>query len=163
MKKFKYGFLMEWFYKFANIPVSLLLAIHFFYILLSVSEKNYLIFPLLIYIIIFYLINRHYYKSYKLFPYVIEIDNEKMICKDFVLRKNEEIKHADIMKIEGSIFTGNPAKPLYITTKDEIRIGIYSSIRDYDKLLTIILSNVNKELYEDLIERVKNPKSKKKK
>lgn len=164
MKKFNYGFIMEMFYKFGNIPVTLLLVIHFFYILIGLNQKTYLIFPILIYVILVYLINRQYFKVYKVFPFSIEVDNEKMICKDFLLRKDVEIKLENISKIEGSIFGGNPVKPLYIfDEKNNVKIGIYSSMKNFDKLLTIVLSNVNKNLYEELIQKVKMPKGKKKK
>ena len=164
MKTFKYGIIMEFFYKFGNIPVSLLLIIHFFYILLGFTQNTYMIFPIIIYLIILYLINRQYFKVYKVFPFRIEINNEKMICKDFLIGKDKEIVLGKISKIEGSIFGGNAVKPLYIFDESgENKIGIYLSMKEFDKLLTIILSNVKKDLYEDLVQKVKMPKGKNKK
>ncbi|MFA8342106.1 MAG: hypothetical protein ACEPO8_03955 [Rhodothermaceae bacterium] len=151
-------------YKYGNFPVTLLLVIHAVYILLGIAQNTFMIFPLLIYIILLYLVNRHYLKTYKMFPFTIDIDNEKMICSDFMMGEKVEIMLSKISKIEGSIFGGNPVKPLYVFDEENgTKIGIYSSMKDFDKLLTIILSNVKKELYEELVEKVKAPKAKRKK
>lgn len=164
MKTFKYGFIMGMLYKYGNFPVTLLLVVHSVYILFGLGQNTYLLFPLLIYIILLYLVNRHYLKVYKTFPFKIDIDNEKIFCSDFMRGSDVEINIADITKIEGSIFGGNTTKPLYIIDENkDIKIGIYSSMKDFNKLLTIVLSNVKKELYEDLIEKVKMPKAKNKK
>lgn len=164
MKKFNYGLLMGLIYRYGNFPVTLLLVIHSVYILLSIAQNTFMIFPLLIYIILLYLVNRHYLRIYKLFPFTIEADNEKMVCTNFMKHSDVEIKMENISKIEGSIFGGNPVKPLYIYDEEnQIKIGIYSSMKDFDKLLTIILSNVKKELYEELVQKVKIGSSKDKK
>lgn len=105
---------------------------------------------------------------YKTFPFNIKIDNEKMICTDFVINnRNVEITLADITEIKGGIFSGRSYMPLYITTEKE-KIGISPHLKDYNKLLTIILTNIKKELYESLLESIKkiafdsSPKKKKK-
>jgi len=153
---------MRLLYKYGNFPVTLLLVIHAVYIILGITQNTFMIFPLLIYVILLYLVNRHYLKIYKQFPFIIDIDNEKIICSDFMIGNQIEIKHGNISNIEGSIFGGNPVKPLYVYDKENnTKIGIYSSMKDFDKLLTIILSNVKKELYEELVEKVNLPKGKK--
>lgn len=106
---------------------------------------------------------------YKSFPFKISIDNEKMICSDFVIgNKNIEIEHLAIKDIQGGIFSGRAYMPLYIIT-DNNKIGISPHLKDYNKLLTIILTNISKELYENLLDSIKKiahdntPKNKSKK
>lgn len=78
------------------------------------------------------------------------------------------IKHSEILEITGGIFSGRAYMPLYIIT-DNKRLGISPHIKDYNKLLTIILTNISKELYEKLLDSIKKiavdstPKSKSRK
>jgi hypothetical protein len=68
--------------------------------------------------------------------------------------RTERIKIIDIDKIEGGIFSGRNYAPLYIEWNGN-RIGISPHMKDFNKLLTIILSNIKKELYEELLESIK--------
>jgi hypothetical protein len=127
------------------------------------------IFPLIITLILLCVLNKFYIKIYKTFPFRIDIDNSKMICCDFVVNNRKvEIFHSDITEIKGGIFSGRVYMPLYITTVNTT-IGISPHIKDYNKLLTIILTNIPKELYTSLLDEIKKlaidntPKSSKKK
>ena len=96
-----------------------------------------------------------YFKIYKSFPFKIEADNEKLICSDFVLNNRTiEIEHSSIKTIKGGIFSGRNYSPLYITTNNE-SVGLSPHIKDFNKLLTIILTNIDKDLYEELLESIK--------
>ncbi|MCB9247108.1 MAG: hypothetical protein H6613_00440 [Ignavibacteriales bacterium] len=91
---------------------------------------------------------------YRSFPFRIDINNEEMLCSDFVFNNREiKIKHSEIENISGGIFSGRAYMPLYIKTKDTV-IGISPHIKDYNKLLTLILTNVPKELYESLLKSI---------
>ncbi|MBK7105765.1 MAG: hypothetical protein IPH62_10820 [Ignavibacteriae bacterium] len=104
---------------------------------------------------------------YKTFPFKIEINNEEMICSDFVLNNRKvTIKHSDIMDITGGIFSGRTYKPLQVIT-NETKIGISPHLKNYNELLKIILTNVTKKLYLKLLDDIKSsainsPKQKKK-
>ena len=97
--------------------------------------------------------NRFYFRSYKLFPYKIEINNEKMICSDFFKKSIiYDISLSDIDLIEGGSLSGTPAKPIYIHTEsDDLLIGISPHMKDQNKLVTIILSNVKQSVYDDVL------------
>ena len=97
--------------------------------------------------------NRYYFRSYKLFPYKIEINNEKMICSDYFSKsKVQEFYLDDIDLIEGGSLSGTPAKPFYIHTKtNDLIVGISSHMKDHNKLITIILSNVQQEVYDNVL------------
>lgn len=169
MQLFKYSFIVKIIYRYANIPVSLIL---FFYLLASgfgITTDWKFIFPLVITIILIYVLNKFYIKIYKTFPFKIEIDNSKMICSDFIIKnRNLEILHSDINEIKGGIFSGRVYMPLYIRT-DKATVGISPHIKDYNKLLTLILTNIPKDLYTSLLEEIKKiaidntPKANKKK
>lgn len=156
MSVFKYGIFGRLIYRYANIFITIILLLHLVMLLLSIQNEWKFIFPILIYIILIYIINRHYFKVYKLFPFKISIDNEKIICTDFVLNNATEIKISEIERIEGSIFSGTPTKPVYIYGSDEKkRIGIYPTLPGFDKFLTVLLSNVKTDLYQNLVNKVK--------
>lgn len=169
MKSFKYNFLAKIIYRYANIPANLILLFYLLASVLAISQDWKFIFPLIINIILLYVLNRFYIKIYKSFPFQIDINNEKMICTDFVINnRNVEVVHSEIKEIKGGIFTGRSYSPLYVSTEKET-IGISPHIKDYNKLLTIILTNIPKELYESLLESIKKiaydntPKGKKQK
>ena len=155
MKTFKYGFLAKMIYRYSIIPANLILLFYLFASAIGMSTDWKFIFPLLINIILLYVLNRFYYKIYKSFPFKVEADNEKMICSDFVLNKRTvEIIHSNIRTIKGGIFSGRNYSPLYISTEKE-SIGLSPHIKDFNKLLTIILTNIDKNLYEELLESIK--------
>ena len=97
--------------------------------------------------------NRCFFRSYKLFPFKIEINNEKMICSDYFNKsKEQEIYLNDIDLIEGGSLSGTPAKPIYLHTKtDDLIVGISPHMKDHNKLVTIILSNVKQEVYDNVL------------
>jgi hypothetical protein len=154
MKKFKYSFFPKLIYRYANIPASFILLFYLIASVLGMLTNWKFIFPLIITVIMLYVLNRFYFRMYKSFPFKIEIDNEKMICYDFVLNDRKvEIYHSDIKEITGGIFSGRAYMPLYIKT-DEVKLGISPHIKDYNKLLTIILTNITKDLYTFLLEKI---------
>lgn len=169
MKIFKYNFFARLIYRYANIPASLILLFYLLISTIGVMQDWKFIFPLLINIILLYVLNRFYFRMYKSFPFHIKANNEKIICTDFLMNNREvTIKHSEILEITGGIFSGRAYMPLYIIT-DNKRLGISPHIKDYNKLLTIILTNISKELYEKLLDSIKKiavdstPKSKSRK
>ena len=157
MKEFTYPLFAKILYRYANIPVSVLLLFYVFISLIGIRESWYSIIPLVINITLLYVLNMYYYKMYKTFPHKLNIDNEKIICSDFMNKdKIVEIKLSDISKITGGLFSGTPIKPVYIfSNKNETTIGFNQHLKDYNKFLTIILSNINQELYNELLEKIK--------
>lgn len=80
-----------------------------------------------------------------------------MICSDYFKKsKRIEIKLSDIDEIEGGVLSGTPAKSIYIHDgKNDILVGISPNLRNSSKLITIILSNVNKSLYDYILLQMK--------
>jgi hypothetical protein len=124
-------------------------------------EVWYSVFPVIINGAVIYLLNRFYFRSYKTFPFAIDLDNEKMICYDFMRRKKKvELKLIDIDSISGGIFSKRSTKPIIMeSSKNNISIGIHPHIRNFNKLLTIILSNIDQDLYDKLLQRIQTDRN----
>ncbi len=152
-----YPLLARFIYRWANIPVSLILGFYLIVYILAAFYQWYYIFAILFEAAILFFLNRHYIKGYKLFPYKISIDNEKMVCEDYLLSsKKITIYYKNITEIKGSIFSGNKSRPLYIyDAVNDQTIAIRIHLKGYNQVVTKVLSNVNKELYESLLERMK--------
>lgn len=156
MKKFTYSLFAKLIYMYANIPATLLLAFYLVFSLVMIQQHWFYILSAIIHAVLLFILNRFYIRSYKLFPYTILIDNEKMICKNYFLsRKEVVVKHSDIDKIEGGIFSGNSARPLYIHDgKNDVTIGIRQHLTGFNTVVTIILSNIKQELYKELLGKI---------
>ncbi len=158
MKEFRYSFFAKLIYRYANIPITILLL---FYFLVSLSysiEKWYFIFPAFINAAIIFSLNRFYFKMYRTYPFKIQANNEKLVCSDFTFTKKEiVIDFKDVERVKGGIFSGNNLKPIEIYDgKQKVQIGFNQHLKDFNKLLTIILSNVNRKLYDELLQKVKD-------
>jgi len=157
MKEFTYSFLAKIIYRYANIPVSFLLIFYVFISLIGMRENWLYVFPAFINLIMLYAINRYYFRMYKQFPYKIKIDNEKIICSDFMNRSRVvEINLIEVDQIKGGIFSGSPVRPIYIHDgRNDITIAINQHLKDYNKFLTVVLSNIKQDLYNELLEKIK--------
>ncbi|MBN1300067.1 MAG: hypothetical protein JW995_02540 [Melioribacteraceae bacterium] len=157
MRRFNYSLFAKLFYRYANIPASILLIFYTIPSLAEIYQNRLYAIPVLINILIFVLLNRFYIKSYRTFPFSIEADNEKMICTDYFFSdKKIEVRYENIENITGGLFSGNTSRPLYIhySPTNEV-IGIHAHLKNYDKLVTIILSNVKQHLYNEILEKTK--------
>jgi len=81
-----------------------------------------------------------------------------MICSDYFLsNKVVEIKLSDITEVKGGIFSGHPSRPIYLfDEKRNIKLGINQHIKDSNKLVTTILQNINQNLYNELLDGMKD-------
>lgn len=154
MVTFKYSLLSKLVYRYANIPLTLFLLLYMISSFSFMLQKWYYIFPFLLNLIIIIALNIYYIRTYKLFPFKIDTDNQKMICSDYFNKsKYVEINLCDIDEIEGGVISGTPAKPTYIHDgKNEVVVGISPHLKDSNKLITIILSNVKQDLYDQVLD-----------
>lgn len=160
MRIFTYSIFTKFIYRYANIPVTIILGFYLLVSLLTLTESWFSVASTVIHAILIFIINRYYIRSYKYFPYKIEINHQKMICSDFTFSKKiVELELKNIDKISGGIFGRASTRPLYIfDSAADIKIGVHQHLKRFNELLTIILSNVRQELYNDLLEKVKNLK-----
>lgn len=158
MKSFKYSFPAKIILKYGYAPLSLVLIIYIIFSVAAVFQSWNYIFPLLINILFFYIVIRFYLKLKKYFPFKIEIDSEKLVFSDFLVKKEPVvIKFDEIEDITGGIFSGNAARPIYIISNNKnIQIGIYRHVKEFNELLKLILSNVKQDVYNSLLKKMED-------
>lgn len=163
MNEFVYPWYYKLFYRYGNIPLTLMLS--FYLIVLVEKLDTHLVYflPLVITLGLIYLLNRHFLVLYKILPYTIEADEEKIIAKNFFLSsRRETIKYTDISSLEGGLFDGRTRGVMRVWDgKSKVCIGFYSSLKDYNKLGTLILSKVDKNVYDTVLQKVAEQKKKK--
>ena len=98
-----------------------------------------------------------------MFPFEITINNEKIICTNFLFNKRKlELRIEDIDKLAGGIFSGYPTRPVYIhDSRQNITIGFYANVGRFPDLLKIILQNIREDLYKDLLGKISVLRNKK--
>ena len=157
MITYKYSFFTKLFYRYGNIPLSILLLIYLGSSIIGILTHWYFIFFAAINLAIIVWLNRYYLRTYKLFPFTISADNERLVCSDFFFTsKTVEIKFENIDKITGGIFSGYTTRPVYIHDEiQNITIGFYPSAEKFNELLLTIVKNINEGLYQQLIDKMK--------
>jgi len=159
---FTYPFLFRIIFRYGNIIITPLLLIYTIPFVNFLDEKIILAFPLVINLFIIYFLNRHYYNLYKILPYRIESDDEKIICSELFLSKKEVIiYYNDVESLSGGIFEDKLSGLMKVCDgKNDVCIGFYQRLNNSGKLATILLSKVNRDIYDNVLERIKSRKGK---
>ena len=160
---FTYPFLFRIIFKFGNIIITFLLIIYSIPLLVSLDQRKILVIPLLISLLVIYFLNRHYLTLYKILPYRIVVDEEKIICSEFFLSKKEIIiNYSDIDSLSGGLFENRMSGIMQVCdSKKDFCFGFYHRLRNSNKLVTIILSKVKRELYDEVLEKLMSKGKKK--
>lgn len=153
---FEYPFFFRLLFKFGNLFVTVILSVYLIVIIIKLDKEVVNIIPLLIILALIYVINRHYLILYKILPYKITADEEKIICQRFFLSKREfEIFYKDIETLTGGVFGGRTRGLMKVFDgKSKVTIGFYESIRNVRTLQTILLSRVNEDIYNAVVEKL---------
>lgn len=159
---FTYPFLFRIIFRYGNIIITPLLVLYTIPLVTFLDEKIILAFPLLVNLFLIYFLNRHYFNLYKILPYLIEADDEKITCSEFFLSKKEiVIYYNDVSSLSGGIFENKISGVMKVCDgKNNLCIGFYQRLNKSGKLATIILSKVNRELYDIVLEKIKSGKQK---
>jgi hypothetical protein len=157
---FTYPFFLKFIYRFGNIVVTLMLIAYLIPIILYIDQNIILLVPVLIALLAVYFLNKHFILLYKILPFTIEADNEKMICKNFIFSKKELIiYYKDIQSLTGGIFENKFSGLMKVCDgKNSVCIGFYQKLINSNRLVTLILSNVKRELYDEVIENLTKQK-----
>lgn len=109
-----------------------------------------------------YFLNKSYFEFYKIVPYKIEADEEKIICSEFLFRKKTvTIYYKDISTLSGGIFSGKYNGLMRVFDgKNKRYIGFFDRMIDSNKLITMILSKVDKKIYDEVIQKIQESKIK---
>lgn len=160
METYKYSFISKIIYRYGNIIASFMLLIHLVSSIYYIQEKIIFIIPTLINLALIFILNKYFIKTYKLFPFEINVVSNKLICKNFFMsKKNLEIEFKNIDRLSGGIFSGYPTRPIYIHDKEQnVTIGFYSHVGNFQKLLSQILQNIPEKLYNELMENIRRKK-----
>lgn len=156
MQTFTYPLLAKFIYRYANIPITIILI---FYLMVSISALSFSLMNLisvLINAVLVIVLNRYYFKSYRIFPYRIDLTNEALVCSDFTFsNKTVKMRFDDIENISGGIFSGVQTKPIKIYDGVNNRVIAFSAhIKGHNELLTAILSRIKKEKYEQVLGKI---------
>ncbi|HSW56240.1 MAG TPA: hypothetical protein VLH59_14235 [Ignavibacteriaceae bacterium] len=159
---FTYPFLFRIIFRYGNIIITPLLLLYTIPLVTFLDEKIILAFPLLVNLFLIYFLNRHYFNLYKILPYLIEADDEKITCSEFFLSKKEiVIYYNDVASLSGGIFENKISGLMKVCDgKNNVCIGFYQRLNNSSKLATILLSKVNRELYDIVLEKIKSGKQK---
>ncbi|OIP64150.1 MAG: hypothetical protein AUK34_00310 [Ignavibacteria bacterium CG2_30_36_16] len=163
LKTFRYSIFYRLVYKYANIPLTIFLALYLIYWGAAIDKHIIYLLPFLFTLLIVYFLNKHYLLLYKIMPFKIEADDEKLICsKFFMSKKVRTIYFNNIEKLEGGLFEGKPRGIMRLCDgQSKVWIGIYQNIINGRELGTLILSKVQAEVYNSVLEKInKQTKSK---
>ena len=156
MKTFEYSFLSKFIYRYGNIPINIVLLFYFIGAALSLNKHLMFLIPLAITLLLLFLLNRQYFKMYKFMPYKISVDNEKMICENFLFSaKKIEIKFKDITKLSGGIFDGRISGMHFVHDGiNNVKIGFFDKMQNARALQTHILHLVDRKVYDEVVEKM---------
>ena len=156
IKVFEYPLFFKLLFRFGNIPVTIILSIYLLPIIINFDKSLVYIIPLVIILALIYLINKHYFWLYQILPYKITANDEKIICEEFLfITKQVEVFYKDIESLSGGLFEGRLKGLMKVwDRKSKICIGFYDKIKGLKELQTILLSRVNKDVYDKVVERV---------
>lgn len=166
MQVYTYSWFWKLIYRYANIVVSVFLIFYLIPLAINLDKNLLLLLPFIISLFLLYFVNKSYFVFYKLVPYKINADDEKIVCSDFFFRKKTiTIYYKDIESLTGGIFEARYRGLMKVCDgKNKICIGFFDKMINSNKLITIILSKVDKKLYDNVIgklEEVKLRRSKK--
>lgn len=162
MQLFTYSIFWKIIYRYANVVISFLLILYIIPLLFNFDKNLIMLLPLVLSLFLIYYINRSYLIFYKLVPFKIEADEEKIVCSDFILKqKKVTIYFRDIESLSGGIFSGRFRGIMQVCDgKNKICIGFFDRMKNSTKLVTLILSKVDKKIYDDVIEKIESMKIK---
>lgn len=156
MQTFTYSLLFKIIFRFGNIAATLLLLIYIIPSAVLVDQQKLMLIPIILSLILIYIINKTYLLYYKIIPYKIEADNEKMVCSQFLFSKKQfTINYADIEKLEGGVFDGKSSGLMKINdSRNKVQVGFSQKINNSERLISLILSKVHKDIYNEVIEHI---------
>jgi len=152
-----YSFGSQIIYKYGGLIVGFLMLFYLISgIIAALYNINHIFFVLFVLAVSFLFIKR-YYEILKNLPFKISVDNKKIVCENyfFRLKKKVEIEYKDIDKLDGGIFDGRFLKPMRVySSSKNIEFTFYNRLKNSDKLINMILKNVDKELYKKVLDNL---------
>ena len=162
MQVFTYSTVWKFVYRYLNVVLTPLLILYILPIGLRLDKDLILLIPFTISLFILYYLNKSYFLFYKLVPYKIEVDDEKIICSQFIFKQKEiTILMKDIDSLSGGIFDGRYRGLMKVSDgKNKLAIGFFDRMIGSQKLVTLLLSKVDMKIYNQVIPKIKELKIK---
>ncbi len=156
MQVFTYPYFYKLLYRYGNIPVTIILSIYLIPSVVNLDKNLIYLIPVILLLLMIYFLNKHYLNLYKIVPYKIEADEEKMICTNFLFSQKEfTIYYSDVNSLTGGIFEGRFSGVMKVCDgKNQVCVGFFNRIKNADKLQTLLLSKVQRKVYDDVVDRV---------
>ena len=156
MFSFEYPLFFKLLYRYGNVPVTIILSVYLIMALINLERNLLFIIPIIITLLLIYFLNRHYLLLYKIVPYKIKADSEKITCSNFLFDKKETVIYFnDIESFTGGALSGKLNGVMKICdSKNKVCIGFYDKLKDVNKLQTLVLSKVRKDVYDAVMEKV---------
>ncbi len=156
MQTFTYSPIFKIIFRFGNIIVTIFLLLYCIPLIMNIDANKILIVPLVLSLLLIYIINKSYFTYYKILAYKIEADDEKIVCSEFLFSKKViTINYNDIESLKGGVFERKSSGIMEVNDgKNNVTIGFSQKMKDSNKLITLILSKVKKEIYDDVIENL---------
>lgn len=162
MQVFTYSIFWKFVYRYLNLVLSPLLILYILPLALNLDKNLILILPFVISVYLFYYLNKSYFIFYKLVPFKIELDDEKIICSEFIFKEKKIIiQIKDIDSLSGGIFNGRYRGLMRVSDgKNKISIGFFDRMINAQKLVTLLISKVDMQVYNDVIPKIEELKIK---
>jgi|AP12_2_1047962.scaffolds.fasta_scaffold30431_1 hypothetical protein len=164
MQTFTYSFIFRMIFRYGNIVITIFLLLYCVPLVMNIDTNKILILPIALSLLLIYIINRSYLTYYIILAYKIEADEEKIICSDFLLsNKVITIYYADIENLKGGVFERKSSGIMKVYDgKNHVTIGFSQKMKNSQKLITLILSKVKREVYDEVIEKLTDKRNIKK-
>ena len=163
MQTFTYSFIFRIIFRYGNIFVTCLLLLYLLPLVVNISSNKILILPIALSLLLIYIINRSYLTYYRILAYNIEADDERIVCSNFLLSKKViTIYYADIESLMRGVFERKSSGIMKVFDgKNNVTIGFPQKMKNSQKLITLILSKVKKEIYDEVIEQLTDKRNSK--
>jgi hypothetical protein len=154
---FTYPFFIRFVLRYGNIFLTLLLLIYSLPLIIYIDDNLILIIPLVINFFLIYYLNKRYLSNYKILPFSIEVDDEKIICRNFFLSKKEVIVYySNINSLNGGSFENKYSGIMKVYSENSTNCrAFHNRLKNSSRLVTYILSKVDKKLYDEVLDKIK--------
>lgn len=156
MVKFTYKPFYRFVYRYGNLLITPILLIYMFPALAAFSYKASQILYLLSLSLIIFFVNKLYFRLYRILPFLIEVDEEKITCSQFVKKDKKVIFYfSEIVKLKGGIFHGK-SKGLMQIEGENISIGFFHHLTNANIFIAKLIQNVPTEVYKQIETKIKS-------
>lgn len=157
---FQYSLLMKLIYRYANIPVTLLMVVYLIPIIVVYNGEYLQIISILFLVLIIAAINIFFIKNYSVIPYIIKTDDTKITITGFMMNdRTEDILYSSITNLSGGIFEGRINGLLKVHYGEEKYFAFFQRIQNAKLLQAILLSKVERQLYDKVLNSLSLPPS----